>query len=258
MSELILVSMVLFGLFAEFIDGSLGMGYGVTSSSFIITLGVAPAIVSASVHTAEIFTTFFAGMSHWKFGNIRKDIAVPLIVPGVIGGILGATLLSNIPAYITKPVIALFLAFIGLIIFIRFVMRKNIIVADKPISRTGLSTLGFIAAFCDACAGGGWGPIATPTLIMSNKSQPRKVVGSVDASEFFVTIAETITFMLLLGPENFHWNWVLALIIGGGIAAPVAAYTCKRITMRLLGILVGLILLITNLRTLLNIFGAMV
>lgn len=247
--------MVLFGLFAEYIDGSLGMAYGVTSSSLIITLGVAPALASASIHTAETFTTLFAGISHWKFGNIRKDIAIPLIIPGVIGGVIGAILLSNLAAHTTKPVIALFLAFVGLIIFMRFLTRKDILIVDKPISKTGLSILGFTAAFCDACAGGGWGPIATPTLMMTNKSQPRKVIGSVDASEFFITIAETITFILLLGPENFHWNWVLALIIGGGIAAPLAAYTCKKIPTRLLGVLVGLILLITNLRTLLKIFG---
>ena len=241
--------MVIFGFFAEYVDGSLGMAYGVTSSSLIIALGVAPAIASASIHTAEVFTCLFAGLSHWKLGNIRRDVALPLIVPGVLGGVIGAVLLSYVPAHVTKPIIAVFLALIGLIIFMRFLLRKHILIADKPISKTGLSILGFVAAFCDACAGGGWGPIATPTLMMTNKSQPRKVVGSVDASEFFITIAETLTFMLLLGPENFHWEWVLALIIGGGVAAPLAAYTCKKTSARLLGVLVGLILLITNLRT---------
>ena len=241
--------MVIFGFFAEYIDGSLGMAYGVTSSSLIIALGVAPAIASASIHTAEVFTCLFAGLSHWKLGNIRKDVALPLILPGVLGGVIGAILLSYMPAHVTKPIIAVFLALIGLIIFMRFLLRKNTLIVDKPISKTGLSILGFIAAFCDACAGGGWGPIVTPTLIMTNKSQPRKVVGSVDASEFFITVAETLTFTLLLGPENFHWDWVLALIIGGGIAAPLAAYTCKKIPTRLLGVLVGVILLITNLRT---------
>ena len=241
--------MVLFGFFAEYIDGSLGMAYGVTSSSLLIASGVVPALASASIHTAEIFTTLCAGISHWKLGNVRTDIVFPLIVPGILGGVTGAILLSYMPAHVTKPAIGIFLAFIGLIIFMRFAMRKGILTVDKPISKTGLSMLGFVAAFCDACAGGGWGPIATPTLMMTNKSQPRKVIGSVDASEFFITIAETLTFMLLLGPENFHWEWVLALIIGGGVAAPLAAYTCKKTSARLLGVLVGLILLITNLRT---------
>lgn len=183
--------MIIFGFFAEYIDGALGMAYGVTSSSLILTLGVAPAIASASVHTAEVATTLFAGISHWKFGNIRKDIAIPLIIPGVIGGVTGATLLTYVPAQLTKPVITVFLLLIGAIIFFRYLVKKQILIVDKPISKRGLSTLGFVAAFCDACAGGGWGPIATPTLMMTNKSQPRKVIGSVDSSEFFVTLAET-------------------------------------------------------------------
>ena len=251
----ILIPMIIFGFFAEYIDGALGMAYGVTSSSFILTLGVAPAVASASVHVAEVTTTLFAGISHWKFGNIRKDIAIPLIIPGVIGGVTGAALLSYVPAHLTKPVITVFLLLIGAIIFFKYLVKKQILIVDRPISKRGLSTLGFVAAFCDACAGGGWGPIATPTLIMTNKSQPRKVVGSVDSSEFFVTLAETITFMVMIGPESFHWLWVTALIIGGSIAAPIAAYTSKKIPARWLGLLVGLILMITNVRTILRTTG---
>ncbi|NIM46449.1 MAG: TSUP family transporter, partial [Nitrososphaeria archaeon] len=115
--------------------------------------------------------------------------------------------------------------------------------------------LGFVAAFCDATAGGGWGPIATPSLIMTNKSEPRKVIGSVDASEFFIALAQTLTFLIVLRPETFHWRWVLALIIGGAAAAPLAAYTCKRVPSRWLGFLVGGILIVTNLLTLFNVLG---
>jgi len=222
--------MIIFGFFAEYIDGALGMAYGVTSSSLILTLGVTPAIASASVHTAEVATTLFAGISHWKFGNIRKDIAIPLIIPGVIGGVIGATLLSSVQAHLSKPVITVFLLLIGAIIFLRYLVKKQIVIADRPISKRGLSILGFVA----------------------NKCQPRNVIGSVDSAEFFVTLAETITFMVMIGPESFHWLWVTALIIGGGIAAPVGAYTSKRIPARWLGVLVGLILVITNVRTILR------
>ena len=183
-------------------------------------------------------------------GNIGKDIAIPLIIPGVIGGVTGATLLTYVPAHSTKPAITGFLLLIGPIIFFRYLVKKQMLIVDRPISKRGLSTLGFVAAFCDACAGGGWGPIATPTLMMTNKGQPRKVIGSVEhSSEFFVTLAETITFMVMIGPESFHALWVTALIIGGTIAAPVGAYTSKRMPDRWLGVLVGLILLITNVRT---------
>lgn len=251
----IFVPMLLFGFLAEYIDGALGMGFGVTSSSLILAIGVAPAIVSASVHTAKVFTTFFASISHWKFGNIRKDIAVPLITPGIIGGIIGAVLISYTPSQATKPVIALFLFLVGFIIFLRYLVRKNVLVVEKPISKSGLTALGFVAAFCDAAAGGGWGPIATPSLMMTNKSEPRKVIGSVDASEFFIAITQTITFLIILGPETFQWSWILALLIGGAVAAPLAAYTCKKVPSRWLGLLIGVILIVSNLITLLKIVG---
>ncbi len=149
----------------------------------------------------------------------------------------------------------MFLIIVGFVIFVRYLVRKNVLVIEKPVSKKGLTVLGFVAAFCDAAAGGGWGPIATPSLLMTNKSEPRKVIGSVDASEFFITLAETTTFLLVLGPENFHWYWVLALLIGGAIAAPLAAYTCKKVPARWLGLLVGSILVMSNIRTLLKAVG---
>lgn len=249
--------MLLFGFLAGYIDGAIGMGFGVTSSSLILTMGIAPAIVSASVHTAKVFSALFAGISHWRFGNIRKDIVIPLIAPGVIGGIVGAALISYIPSHTAKPIIALFLFLVGLIIFLRYLIRKNVLVVEKPISKSSLTTVGFIAAFCDATAGGGWGPIATPSLIMTNRSEPRKVIGSVNASEFFIALAQTTTFLITLGPLAFHWTWVLALLIGGAVAAPLAAYTCKKVPSRWLGLLVGVILMVSNSLTLLHVIGGM-
>ncbi len=247
--------MLLFGFLAGYIDGAIGMGFGVTSSSLILTMGIVPAVVSASVHTAKVFTALFAGISHWRFGNIRRDIALPLIAPGIIGGIVGVVLISYVPSQTAKPIIALFLFLVGLIIFLRYLIRKNVLIVEKPISKSSLTTLGFIAAFCDSTAGGGWGPIATPSLIMTNKSEPRKVVGSVNTSEFFIALAQTITFLITLGPLAFHWTWVLALLIGGAVAAPLAAYTCKKVPSRWLGLLIGLILMVSNSLTLLHVIG---
>ena len=251
MSEMSFPIMFLIGFFAEYIDGALGMAYGVTAGSFLIAIGIMPAVASASIHFAEIFTTFFAGVSHIKLGNFRKDIALPMIIPGMVGGAMGAYLLSSIPGETTRPVIALLLLGMGAIVFLRFAFKKQMVFRDEPVSKWWLVPLGFVAAFCDACAGGGWGPIATPTLLLSNKSVPRKVVGSVDTSEFFVTLAIAVTFMITLGLERFRWDWVVALLLGGVLAAPIAAYTCKRVPGRLLGVLVGVILILTNARTLL-------
>ncbi len=246
-----IIVLAVIGLLAQFIDGSLGMGYGVTSTSVLISIGFLPSVASASVHTAEIFTTLISGISHIRIGNFRKDIFFPLVIFGMIGGITGATILSSLPGKTIKPYIAVILLILGLVILLRFWFRKKTILngEDSPVSKKKLALLGFIAALVDAIGGGGWGPIATPTLILSNKTTPRIVVGTVNAAEFFITLSISLTFIFTLGLENFMWKAVLALIIGGVISAPIAAYTCKKIPTRLLGILIGLLLMALNLRT---------
>ncbi len=248
-----ILEMGLIGFLAQIIDGALGMGYGVTSSAILISLGVPPQIASASVHTSELATTFVSGAAHFKFGNIRKDLLLPLISFGIIGGILGACGLVKLPAKPVKLAVGLILLTMGGIIFYRFMFRHKKInnsgIKIYPVNR--LRALGFFAAFIDALGGGGWGPICTPSLVVTG-TEPNKAVGSVDLAEFFITIAITSTFLILMGPENFRWDFIFALMIGGVIVAPLAVFVCKKLPKRLLGILIGIIVIILSLSTILR------
>ncbi len=246
----------LIGFFAQFIDGSLGMGYGALSSTILIASGLYPAIVSACVHTAEIVTTFFSGGTHLWLGNVEKKWLLPLVIPGVVAGAAGAYLLVSIPGETMKPYVAGFLLFLGVLVLYRFLRRRVTATQSVKVSKSRIQSikfplLGFIAAFVDAVGGGGWGPIATPGLILTEDTEPRKVVGTVNIAEFFITIVISVTFILTLGWEKFDWELVLALIIGGVIAAPIAALLCKNLPVKILGILIGLLLVGLNLRTLL-------
>jgi uncharacterized membrane protein YfcA len=257
-----LVALVIFfiiGFFAQFIDGTVGMGYGAFSASLLIGMGIMPALASASIHTAEIFTTLFSGISHLKFGNVKKEWLLLLIIPGAVGGGLGAWFLASIPGDTMKPFVAGFLIIMGAIMLYRFIPTKK---ASKPsrlskalssprFSSKKIPILGFIAAFFDAVGGGGWGPIATPGLILTENEEPRKVVGTVNLAEFFITIVIAATFFFTLGAGEYDWRMIGMLLIGGVIAAPIAAYLCKRLPARILGILVGAVLVAYNLRTLL-------
>ena len=242
--------MGLVGFVAQFVDGALGMGYGVFSTSLLVGAGLLPAIASASVHTAEVFTTLVSGVSHWRMGNLRRDLVLPMIIPGVIGGVAGAYLLTAIPGKVIKPYVAGILLVMGSIVVFRFIRKKKISFDGESTPVWKIVLLSLIAAFMDALGGGGWGPIATPSLILSENHEPRKVVGSVNLVEFFVTVAAVITFIIRLGPKSFEWGVVASLLVGGAIAAPVAAWVCHRLPARILGILIGTALVILNARTL--------
>ncbi len=258
-----LVVIAIIGFFAQFIDGTMGMGYGVSAASWLIAAGLYPAIASATVHTAEVFTTLVSGGSHLFFGNVKKEWLLPLVIPGVIGGVAGAYFLTSIPGATIKPYIAGFLLLLGALVLYRSISRKipapttdsaeTNSLSPHPISKIRLPLLGLAASFLDAVGGGGWGPIATPGLILSQNTEPRKVVGTVNLAEFFITIAISLTFLVTLGWQDFEWDLVIALLIGGIIAAPIAAYLCKRMPTKLLGILIGLVLIGLNLRTILTI-----
>jgi len=245
-----LIGILLAGFAAQFIDGTLGMGYGVSSSSLLVAIGLAPAIASASVHTSEIVTTLVSGIAHHQLGNIKRELVIPLAIPGVIGGVLGAYFLSWIPGKTIKPWVAGLLVVMGCLIVYCFFTRRQWGVTGKRMSRPGMTLLGLVAGFLDAVGGGGWGPVATPSLILTEDGQPHEVVGSVNMVEFFVTIAETITFALTIGLEAFRWDIVVALLVGGVIAAPIAAWVCKKLPHRMMGILIGVLLILLNVRTL--------
>lgn len=251
-----LIILALIGFCAQLVDGALGMAYGVTSTSLLLLSGIAPAIASASVHMAEVVTTAASGISHIKFGNVDKQVVKRLILPGSIGAFLGATFLSSIPGDIIKPYISVFLLSLGIFVIYKFLFRMR---AQEPIQTKNrpknkqLVPLGFVAGFMDATGGGGWGPIATPVLLTGNSMEPRKVVGTVDTSEFAIAVSATLGFLLTLGWEEVSYQWVIALMIGGVIAAPIAAWLVKIIPTILLGTLVGGVIIITNVRTLLTV-----
>ncbi|MDR4886748.1 sulfite exporter TauE/SafE family protein [Fredinandcohnia sp. QZ13] len=252
MKRLVLLAFI--GLAAQLVDGSLGMAYGVTSTSLLLMFGIAPAVASASVHMAEVVTTAASGVSHIKFGNVDKQVVYKLIIPGSIGAFLGACFLSSIPGDIIKPYISIFLLILGVFVIYKFLFKfnSNRKSSTKKWTKKQFVPLGFIAGFFDATGGGGWGPIATPVLLTGHKMEPRKVIGSVDTSEFAIAVSSTLGFLLTLGWSNINLQWVLALMIGGIIAAPIAAWLVKIIPTNLLGTLVGGIIIITNIRTLLG------
>jgi len=231
------------------VDGVLGMGYGATSSAFLISAGFLPALVSASVHTAEIFSSFVSGVSHLKFGNVDWRIALPLTGTGALGGVIGAYILTSIPGETVKPLVALLLLVLGIRIFVRFLVKNRGVSAKREFSQAYLLGLGFTGGVVDAVGGGGWGPICTSTLVAANRTEPRYVIGSVNLAEFFTTSAIVGTFAVTLGFEAFLWQITIPLIIGGVMIAPVAAYTCGRISQTILGAAVGTIIVVLNTRT---------
>lgn len=226
---------ILVGLLAQLVDGSLGMAYGITSTSFLIGIGATPAAASGAVHVAEIFTTAFSGISHIKFGNVHKDLFKKLVIPGVIGGILGAYILTSIDGKLIKPYITVYLLLMGL-----FILRKAFILIkhnNKKIKH--VRKLALTGGFLDAIGGGGWGPIVTSTLIGQGNS-PRHTIGSVNTAEFFVSFATGITF-ILLGSAG-HWILVAGLIIGGLFSAPFAAYLTSKLSTKKLLVAVGFLI----------------
>ncbi|MFV8369110.1 sulfite exporter TauE/SafE family protein [Flavobacterium sp. LB2R40] len=231
------------GIFAQLVDGTLGMGYGATSTSFLLAYGIPPAISSTGVHVAEMFTTGASAISHHRFGNINKKLVKHLLIPGVLGSITGAYLLSDvIDGDAIKPFIAVYMIALAVII-IRKAMQKNII--KKKTKR--LNILASFGGFMDSVGGGGWGPIVTSTLLGRGRN-PRYTIGSVNAAEFAVSFASGITFMIFGGIQG--WQVIIGLILGGVIAAPIAALLVNKIKRKPMMILVGILIIILSLRTL--------
>lgn len=232
------------GFLAQMIDGALGMAYGVSSTTFLTTAGVPPKIASASVHTAEVFTTLVSGISHWRAKNVDWRIFSRLVVPGVIGGALGAYALVNIPGDVISPFVNVYLLLMGVIVLFRAIKG----VTKKLITGNKLIPVGFAGGFFDAIGGGGWGPIVTSTMVASGHP-PRYTIGSVNTAEFFVTIVQTFTFALFLGVGEY-WQVILGLAAGGVIAAPLAATLCKRLPEKRLMLIVGILIVLLNVRSL--------
>lgn len=251
MQKLILIAAVGFG--AQLVDGSLGMAYGVTSATLLLAIGTSPAVASASVHLAEIGTTLASGASHWRFGNVDWPVVAKIGVPGAVGAFAGATFLSGLSTEVAAPIMALILLSIGIYILVRFTafgMRRDRL--GQPLRKRFLAPLGLVAGFVDATGGGGWGPVGTPAILASGRLEPRKVVGSIDTSEFLVAVAASVGFLVGLGAHQIDFTWVVGLLVGGVVAAPIAAWLVRHLPPRVLGAAVGGILVLTNVRVLLH------
>src|SRR5690554_1408570 len=185
------------GFVAQLIDGSLGMAYGVSTSTLLLSVGLAPVVASASIHLAELGTTASSALSHWRFGNVDRGKVLWLGLPGAAAAFTGAVALSSVSAAVARPWVEVILAGLGVHILIRFAFRAGRQpVTERPIARRFMVPLGLVAGFMDALGGGGWGPIATPTLLASGRMQPARVVGTVDTSEFLVALGASAGFLM--------------------------------------------------------------
>ncbi|MBC7947668.1 MAG: TSUP family transporter [Chitinophagaceae bacterium] len=241
---------VLAGFLAQMVDGATSMGYGVTSAIVLMSANVSPAAISGSIHTAEMFASGASGYSHYKFGNVNKKMFKALLIPGVIGAVLGAILLVKFGEthirYI-RPIMAAYTLILGIKIFISAFRSMT---AKKKFKRYGL--LAGFGGFLDSFGGGGWGPIVTSTLITKGRT-PKYVVGSVSLTEFFVTLASAFTFFTLIGVQ--HWQVILALVIGGLVAAPMAAKLNGKLPRKASFILLGVIVVAWSIRILVKTLG---
>lgn len=235
------------GLVAQVVDGALGMAYGVTSSAFLQSTGVSPAAASASVHIAEVFTTGFSGLSHWKLGNVNKKLFKRLVLPGVVGAVLGAYVVTSFDGKILKPWISGYLLLMGLYILTK-AFRPIRIATEPP---TFVAPLALTGGFLDAAGGGGWGPVVTTSLLGSGQD-PRSTIGSVNAAEFFLAVAGGISFAVMGGFTV--WTTIAGLIFGGMFAAPLAAVLTKHAPTKLLLVIVGLLITSLSLYNLFQVF----
>ena len=243
--------MIAAGFLAQLVDGALGMGYGVVSTTVLMSLGVNLSAISSSIHTAEMFSSGASGYSHYKFGNVNKKLFKALLIPGIIGAVLGAFLLSKFgdsyAAYI-RPLMATYTMILGLRILIIAFRKKN----TKPAKVKRVGWLAGVGGFLDSVGGGGWGPLVTSTLISKGRS-PRFVIGSVSITEFFVTLASALTFFTMIGVS--HWQVIVGLIIGGVVATPIAVRLTGKLPAKTMFICVGVMVVFWSLRILLKATG---
>lgn len=241
-----IVFYVLVGFAAQVVDGALGMAYGVTVSSVLLSTGVPPAITSACVHAAEVFTTGASGIAHWYAGNIDRRLILRLVLPGMIGGAIGAYLLTNLPGEMMRPWVSGYLLVLGLVILAR-AFRPRPHHAEPP---KAVGPLGFVGGVLDAIGGGGWGPLVTSTLL-GYGTAPRTVIGSVNLTEFFVTSTISATFLATIGV--WLWPIVAGLVIGGVLAAPFAALAVRYLPARALMAIVGSVVVVLSSWTILGV-----
>ena len=236
------------GFLAQFVDGAIGMAYGLTASSVMLSQGVHPAMASAGVHAAEVVTTALSGGAHWRLGHVIPRLVLRLAVPGVVGGVLGAVVASELPMHLLKPAVSAYLVVMGLVVLRRAVLGRQ---PDPGLATRDAAPIGFGGGFLDAVGGGGWGPLVTSTLI-GRGLDPKMAIGSSNAAEFFVTVAVSAAFMTSIGIGV--WPIVIGLVIGGAIAAPFAALATRHMPTRPLMGVVGVVIVTLSATSLIRSF----
>ncbi|MCY1670697.1 sulfite exporter TauE/SafE family protein [Novosphingobium sp. SL115] len=236
-----LLPFIAVGFAAQMVDGALGMAFGVISNTLMVgVLGIPPALASQRVHIVECFTTATSGISHLIHGNIDKKLFFRLLLPGVAGGVVGAYVLSSLDASAVKPWILLYLSGIGL-----YLLARGLFYPPKIKEAKHVAPLGLVGGFLDAVGGGGWGPVVTSNLLIQG-ADPRKVVGTVNTVEFFLTLTVSATFIWHLGVADLA-GATLGFLIGGLAAAPFGAWAAKHIPAKAMLIMVGVVLTLTSL-----------
>jgi uncharacterized membrane protein YfcA len=255
MRRLLVLAVV--GLLAQLVDGSVGMGYGVTSATLLVAGGLGPAVASATIHLSELGTTLASGAAHHALGNTDWRTVAVLAGPGFVGAFAGATLLVSLDGDAAVPIVASLLLVLGAFVTWRFLSIRpgRLRFGPRPTARF-LAPVGLVAGTLDAVGGGGWGPVGTTTLLSCGRLEPRKVVGSVDTAEFVVTVGGSLGFLVGLGAQGVSWAAVAALMLGGVVAAPLAAVLVRHLPARVLGVAAGGVIVLTNLRTLAEVGGA--
>jgi uncharacterized protein len=235
------------GLVAQLINGSLGMGYGLTSTSFLLMIGTAPALASATVNLSQVGSQFASGVAHWRMGNVDWRVVRGIVLTGAGGAFVGALFLSSLSTEAAAPLMTVILLGLGSYVLLRFTVwgtpRGQL---GRPLPRGFLGPLGLVAGFLNSTGGGGWGPVGTTALLATGRLEPRKVVGSISVAEFAVVVAGSLGFVVGLGLSGVNFHWVVVMLLGGVIAAPIAAWLARHIPGRMLGSLVGGLIVSTN------------
>jgi uncharacterized membrane protein YfcA len=238
--------MVLVGFLAEIVAGSMGMGYGVICTTIFLVMNIPPPVISASIHSAESFTTAAGSISHYKFGNVNKKLTKRLAIPAIIGAVVGALLLTYVGeryAKMVKPLIATYTLYLGIRILQNAFRKKNSNGGIKK-KKTNITALGLVGGFIDSFGGGGWGPLVTGTFIKNGRT-PRYVIGSSTTAKFILTVASAITFIFTVGIQ--HWNIVAGLLLGGITTAPFSAMLTTKLPMKKMFVVVGMVVIIMSL-----------
>ncbi|WP_279235513.1 sulfite exporter TauE/SafE family protein [Nocardioides sp. SR21] len=254
----ILAVFALAGGLAQLVDGTLGMGFGVTSATVLLFMGVAPVTASAATHAAKLPTTLVSGLSHWREGNVDPAVLLRVALPGMAGGFLGAVVLTNISLTSAKAWMSGLLIFFGLVIFARFGLGVRLIpTPERGHTARWLSPIGLLGGFVDATGGGGWGPVVTPSLMTVTRHEPRKVIGTVNAAEFLVAVSVSFGFLTGAAQHGIPWLPVAGLALGGVIMAPIAARLAGRLPHAAMGTMVGGLVILVNAITIVAALGGL-